>query len=161
MSQNAVSEKTNGKTISKKIEIRGIEFAVALPEKTAAGNSLNIVLIVKNDRKEEIAYCESTPRLLHLTMQDAKGAAVPLTRFGDFALGKRKGPIDDGRKASVFVPPGKAVTESFNLGRVFDLSMAGSYKFSLKRDVRPHVKSNSEVPMEIKDIAFEITNPQR
>jgi hypothetical protein len=159
--KNDVPDKISEKNITKTSRIRDVRFSVALPAKTVAGNSLNLVLTVTNEGKEEVGFLIGHYRDLNLKVLDAKGTAVGLTRYGQWAIGKEGESTPNGRRVTKLVPPGKSYSETVNLARLFDLSISGDYTLSLKRIVIEYSKSRPEIALGIKDVSFKVVEPGR
>lgn len=142
------------------VEMRSIEFSVDLPKKSVAGNSLDMIVQLKNQSKEEIGFYNSTFRSLRLKVIDAKGVPVPLTRYGQRTLGDSDASAEAGRRTK-FVAPGKSISETVNLARLFDLSVPGEYKVSLKRIVNEDSPIRPVLNLELQDLKFAVIEPQK
>jgi hypothetical protein len=154
------AQKMEEKKTTLAVAMRDIEFSIALPKKSLAGNGLDLVVALKNQSKEEVGFYNGTFRSLSLKMVDAKGAPVNLTRFGERTIGESAAKAEGGRR-TIFVAPGKSITETINLARLFDLSVPGDYKVSLKRVLNEDSPLRPVMPLEIKDIAFKVVEPTR
>ncbi|MHC4137729.1 MAG: hypothetical protein ACYS0K_22520, partial [Planctomycetota bacterium] len=94
-------------------------------------------------------------RVFEITLIDADGAEVPMTRFGTLRLTGHPGRGNTRR-----VKPGESYGRLFNLARLFDLSITGKYRATIRKTV--YAKEDprkGKVPLEIQEFPLSVRNP--
>jgi hypothetical protein len=79
---------------------------------------------------------------------------VPYTAFGKFALGG-----EDGGGSSVIkqFAKGNVLSHQYNLSRLFDLTIPGTYKMSVRRDLNEDKLKKDRFTIEISNIEFNVS----
>lgn len=152
--------KKEEKRPTKIVKTGGLELSVFFPEKNVAGESLTLLIIIKNQSEQDVVLYEGSTRDLHLKVHDKKGVPLALTRYGQWAIGDNAIAVYRRRVAKI-IAPGDMATETINLARFFDFSVAAQYKFSLKRVLNENSKVLPVVVLEMKDVPFKVVAPKK
>jgi hypothetical protein len=125
-----------------------VNIVADMPERSAAGESIVIKLILKNESDEDVLYVDSYEyRDYAITIRDSSDVAVPMTKFGQ-VMGK------PGRYYRYIVKklsPGKNVVVCLNIARLFDLTIADKYTVSVVRTI------NEGLPGKERQVSMETT----
>jgi len=136
---------------------KGIALSVTLPEKVYAGSEIPLAVSVKNEGKTPVGYYrDSKYRECHVAVVDAKGNAMPLTLFGKTVLGTEPG---ESARVKIQLAAGKGIEVTFNLGRVFDLTVAGDYAVTVTRIFNEGTPQEFKVT--ISRFAFRVLEPPK
>lgn len=152
-------ESSKGVVMDTKTTMRGAELSVSLPGKYHTGEEVASTFSLKNNGKSDLFYGHTTDyNDFRVTIHDSQGKLVPFTRFGEEELsGTGEGQI----VKKYFVKklaPGETLQHSYNLERLFDLTVAGKYKVSVSIEINPKVRDKKSFTLESK-ASLEIVEP--
>jgi len=142
--------------VLRKSESSGIELLVRARKEVPAGGPYFVSFRIHNRGKYHVGVDESGyHRVFDITVIDADGAKVPMTRFGIKRLTGAPG-----RGRTYHLKAGGTYTRLFNLARLFDLSLAGKYRVTIRKTV--YAKGDprkGKVPLEIKELPLSVREP--
>src|SRR5262249_38576679 len=116
---SSAEEARGMKTVEKQITKEDLTLSAALPEKCFSGESIDLVITIRNQRKDKVVYgCCTPPRDFNMVVLDRKGMSVSLTEFGKVMLPRDK--KEEFKLVRIELPPGKEDRVIINIARVFD-----------------------------------------
>lgn len=156
-SRAATVEAEDLKVIEKRVKKEDVVLSATLPEKRFAGDRIELIILVKNQRKDDVVYYETfLPRDFNIAIQDPQGKSVPQTKFGQMMLSRGTG---DFRRIRRVIPSGKDVKFRINISRFYDLTNAGEYNLRIEWTViLNESKPGSYTKIELK-LPFEVSEP--
>jgi hypothetical protein len=127
-------DKDKVKTVCKRAEFSGLELEACVPEQSNAGSEIICTVTATNKSKKPITYSKQGANVVesHLRhflweVKDAQEKVVPTTRYGKMVFEEF-----DLKFVERALMPGQSIKMvTFNLTRVFDLSVAGEYSLTI------------------------------
>ena len=153
------------KSIEKHTTEGGVTLSATLPDKCFAGERIELMISLRNQRKDDVDYYVSIPaRDFNIVVHDSKEKPVPLTEFGKQILASPVGGRIFRGVVLVILSPGKDYSITINLTRLYDLTKAGDYSLHLERDVILDEKDNAGKPKRINlklEVPCKIAEPSK
>ena len=130
----------------------GVRLHAKVTAPCIAGSTIQVTMSLSNNSNRSVSYglinCYYD---FDIQVTDAEGRAVPLTRFGNSRIGGNGGQFGSAFKYNMKeLKPGASYRIELNLGRLFDVSVAGTYSLRIRRRVNEGMKD--EFILEVKDI---------
>ena len=133
----------------------GVHLFVTVPKKCIAGNPLALRCIVENKSKKPVSYFDSgRDDIFHIDLADSDEKKVPATRFGQLNL-----PSKLSLRVSQEIPAGKKLEVNVPLSRLFDLTIADSYKLTIRCRFNEEDEDNL-IDLVIKETKLVINEPK-
>jgi hypothetical protein len=110
-----------------------VHIVVDVPKESYAGNAITITMKLQNDSDEKIRCTRTTMYYdFSIKIKDSAGNIVPKTRYGQMVM------KDDNRRpiltrVLVWLSFGESDERSYNIARVFDLTLRDKYTVSVSR----------------------------
>jgi len=124
---------------TKKVTREAVELSVEADGQSFAGGPLVVRITIRNSGKDKLKHVEpGIYQVFTFRVVDQDGTPVPMTRFGQKKLVGR----GTGGKTRT-LPPGSYYATVYNLSRLFDLTVPGSYCLRVSKGFYPHDMSQS------------------
>jgi hypothetical protein len=146
----------------KTVQAKGgdMEMTVTFPEKCFSGHGMMLDIAVKNTGKKIIVWQSTGMSPYAFTVERQRGEfylPVPLTAHGKTVSPVRREEAGTSKKSiTQLLGPAGGFSYTVNLGRLYDLSLTGKYRFSLEWDLRDGV---NKVKVPAQDFQVEEPSP--
>lgn len=146
------------KELRTKAKEEGVELEVSVMpgDMPPAGSPIIVEVRVTNRLDEPIRYADWLKhRLVELTVEDRFRRPIPKTRFGERRTGENPFPHGNTTK----LEPGQTYRATFNLARLFDLSVSDCYALKVRFPVI--LQGRRRVVLSAGPLRFLVDDPQR
>jgi len=130
-----------------------VTLSVTMARRSAGGAPVVLTCVIENQGKDTVRYSEiSLHSVFNILVYDSRGKLVPRTRFGELFKS-----TTTSREITREIAPNGKKTILVPLGRLFDLTVAGTYSI----DVSRVLNETAEKPIRllIKGAQLEIQEP--
>ncbi len=136
-----------------------VEIVLKIKKKQLAGDPILLNITLNNKGKKQATHGYTNfYRDFRIIVKEPSGKEVPFTKFGKHRIGKTR------KIEEVFVfdhkplAPGQSYCAIFNLSLLFDLTLPGTYRVSVAKEIDPF--KPTEFTLEVSGLEFKVSEPR-
>ncbi len=143
--------------VSKTVQRRGVTLTLSMPGEWVADSPVWCDVCLRNNGEAAATYGHTSDyKAFTITVFEANGQAVPLTRFGKIVIGGEPGEYKKFITRALL--PGQTLSRRYNLSRLFDLTVCGRYWITARREINENQLGYHAV-LELTDFPFTVREP--